>query len=74
MIEFADCQDIRKMAVIEEMDCPRCGAKDGIEVFERDSLTVGESICDQCGSTIPEGVPLQLYLEQIKQGDKETGR
>ena len=22
MIEFADCQDIRKMAVIEEMDCP----------------------------------------------------
>ena len=74
MIEFADCQDIRKMAVIEEMDWPRCGAKDGIEVFERDSLTVGESICDQCGYPIPEGVPLQLYLEQIKQGDKETGR
>lgn len=74
MIEFADCQDIRKMAVIEEMDCPRCGAKDGIEVFERDSLTVGESICDQCGYIIPEGVPLQLYLEQLKQGDKETGR
>ena len=21
-----------------------------------------------------QGVPLQLYLEQIKQGDKETGR
>ena len=27
MIAFADCQDIRKMAVIKEIDCPKCGAK-----------------------------------------------
>ena len=27
MIVFADCQDIRKMAVIKEIDCPKCGAK-----------------------------------------------
>ena len=79
MIEFADCQDIRKMAVIKEIDCPKCGAKGGIEVFERDSLTMGESICDQCGYTIPEGVALEAYLEQLqqefakKQGENVTG-
>lgn len=33
MIQFSDCQDIRKMAVIKEIDCPECGEKDGIEVL-----------------------------------------
>ena len=46
MIVFADCQDIRKMAVIKEIDCPKCGAKNGIEVFERDSQTIGDSVCE----------------------------
>lgn len=66
MIAFADCQDIRKMAVIKEINCPKCGAKDGIEVFERDSQTIGDSVCDQCGFTIPEGVTLELYLDELK--------
>ena len=67
MIAFADCQDVRKMAVIKEIDCPECGAKEGIEIFERDNRTLGESVCDQCGFTIPEGVALELYLEERKQ-------
>ena len=45
----------------------RCGAKDGIEVFERDGQTIGDSVCDQCGFTIPEGVVPELYLEEIEQ-------
>lgn len=61
MIAFADCQDIRKMAVIKEINCLKCGAKDGIEVFERDSQPIGDSVCDQCGFTIPEGVTLEFY-------------
>ena len=62
MIAFADCQDIRKMTVIKEIDCP----KDGIEVFERDGQTIGDSVCDQCGFTIPEGVVPELYLDELK--------
>ena len=45
--------------MIKEMACPECGAGDGIEVFERDGLTVGDSVCCQCGFTIPEGVGLE---------------
>ena len=55
------------MTVIKEIDCPKCGAKDGIEVFERDGQTIGDSVCDQCGFTIPEGVVPELYLEEIEQ-------
>ena len=67
MIAFADCQDIRKMTVIKEIDCPKCGAKDGIEVFERDGQTIGDSVLDQCGIIVPEGVVPELYLEEIEQ-------
>ena len=66
MIVFADCQDIRKMTVIKEIDCPKCGAIDGIVVFERDNQTIGDSACDQCGFTIPEGVVLESYLDDLK--------
>ena len=66
MIAFADCQDIRKMTVIKDIDCPRCGAKDGIEVFERAGQTIGDSVCAQCGFTIPEGVAPELYLKEIE--------
>ena len=66
MIAFADCQDIRKMTVIKDIDCPRCGAKDGIEVVERDGQTIGDSVCEQCGFTIPEGVAPELYLKEIE--------
>ena len=66
MIAFADCQDIRKMTVIKDIVCPRCGAKDGIEVFERDGQTIGDSVCEQCGFTIPEGVAPELYLKEIE--------
>ncbi|HIU76871.1 MAG TPA: hypothetical protein IAC62_13380 [Candidatus Pelethocola excrementipullorum] len=64
MISFAGCHDLRDMSIIKEIDCPRCGKKEGIEVIERDNQTVGESICDKCGYTIPEGVVLMNYLEQ----------
>ena len=58
---------VRKMAVFKEIDCPKCGAKESIEVIERDNLTTGDSICDQCGFTIPEGVVLERYLDELKQ-------
>ena len=54
------------MAVTKEIDCPGCGAKKGIEVFVRDNQTIGDSVCDQCGFTIPEGVVLELYLDELK--------
>lgn len=41
-------------------------SKDGIEVFERDNQTIGDSVCDQCGFTILEGVVLELYLNDLK--------
>ena len=55
------------MAVFKEIDCPKCGAKESIEVIERDNLTTGDSVCDQCGFTIPEGVVLERYLDELKQ-------
>ena len=69
MIAFADCQDVRKMTVIREINCPACGARDGIEVFERENQTVGDSVCDKCGYIIPEGVVLDLFLEDTVPGD-----
>lgn len=51
--------------MIKEMACPECGAGDGIEVFERDGLTVGDSVCSLCGFTIPEGVGLEDYLKNL---------
>ena len=67
MIAFADCQDIRKMTVIKEIDCPKCGAKNGIEVFERDGQTIGDSVCDQCGFRVAQAVVPELYLEEVEQ-------
>lgn len=64
MIQFADCQDVRKMAVIKDVDCPKCGAKESIEVFERNGLTVGDSSCEECGYTISEGVILENHLNK----------
>ena len=51
------------MTTIEEIDCPRCGGV--IEVFERDGLTVGDSVCEECGCVIPGDVHLSLYLEEV---------
>ena len=56
--------------MIKEMACPECGAGDGIEVFERDGLTVGDSVCCQCGFTIPEGVGLEDYLKNYRDNKK----
>ncbi len=53
------------MPVIKEIDCPKCGAKKGIEVIERENHTIGDSVCDRCGYAIPEGAVLELYLEQL---------
>lgn len=61
MTAFAACWDARNMTSIREIDCPECGEKDGIEVFERDGLTVGESRCRKCGYEIPEEVHLEEY-------------
>ena len=51
------------MTTIEEVDCPKCSGV--IEVFERDGLTVGDSVCEQCGFAIPGDVHLSLYLEEV---------
>lgn len=64
MISFAGCWDVRNMVGIHEVDCPRCGKKEGIEVFDRDSMTISDSGCSGCGYTIPEGVVLEKYLEE----------
>ena len=64
MIEFSDCQDIRKMTVIKEIDCPECGAKGSIEAFERDGKTIGDCVCEERGCTIPEGISLKNYLAE----------
>lgn len=56
--------------MIKEMACPECGAGDGIEVFERDGLTVGDSVCCQFGFTIPEGIGLEDYLKNYRDNKK----
>ncbi|MCI9546511.1 MAG: hypothetical protein HFH60_07495 [Lachnospiraceae bacterium] len=63
---FAGCIDARNMVSIYEEYCPRCKEECVIEVFERDGQTVGESSCDVCGFSIPEGVKLKEYMEGRK--------
>lgn len=65
MSVFADCQDARNMKTIREVECPSCHETDGIEIFEKDGLTVGESVCDFCGYIIPEGVNFEIYVEEV---------
>lgn len=60
---FADCQDERNKKTIMEIDCPKCQEEDALEVFIKDGVTVGESICTSCGYVIPEGVHLEQFLE-----------
>ena len=61
MISFAGCWDVRNMVGIHEVDCPRCGKKEGIEVFDRDSMTISDSVCSGCGYTITEEVVFEKY-------------
>lgn len=63
MSEFANCQDIRNMKKILEIDCPKCFEEGGIEVFLKDGETVGDSMCSACGYVIPEGTDLEELLE-----------
>ena len=65
MSVLAGCWDLRNMVGIHEIDCPRCGKKEGIEVFDRDNLTISDSVCSGCDYTVPEGVVLELYLKQF---------
>ena len=58
MSEFVNCQDVVNMVGILEVDCPKCGAKGGIELFQRDGRVAEDGICDQCGYVIPEGTML----------------
>ena len=64
MSVFADCQDVRNMKTIMEIECPKCHEEDGIEVFLKDGATVGESVCSTCGYVVPEGTPLETILEE----------
>ncbi len=57
-IKFADCQDIRNQKQILELDCPKCHEQDGIEVFVKDGMTIGDSECEACGYILPEGTEL----------------
>lgn len=59
MSVFAGCMDVRNMTTISEIDCPGCGVKDGIEVFTKDGLSVGESFCG-CGFCIAYESPLEI--------------
>lgn len=59
---FADCQDARNMTTIQEITCPKCQQPGGIEIFLKDGCTVGESICDNCGYKIPDGVNLKEFF------------
>lgn len=59
---FADCQDVRNMKTIVDVDCPKCHGKDAIEVFLKDGATVGDSRCEACGYVIPENVHLESIL------------
>lgn len=63
MSVFADCQDERNKKTIMEIDCPKCQEEEALEVFIKDGVTVGESICTSCGYVIPEGVHLEQFLE-----------
>lgn len=65
MSVFAGCMDARNMVSVYEVTCPRCREESAIEVFERDGQTVGESPCDVCGFSIPEGIKLREYLEKM---------
>lgn len=59
---FADCQDVRNMKSIIEIECPGCHRPGGIEVFAKDGYSVGDSVCDFCGYVLPEGVHVvELY-------------
>ena len=57
-IEFADCHDVRNQNQIMEIECPNCHEPDGIEIFLKDGITVGESECEACGYILPEGSTL----------------
>lgn len=74
MSVFADCQDVRNMKTIMEINCPGCQEEDGLEVFIKDGLTVGESVCSSCGYVIPEGVNLEQFLEKQEMAGKEGDR
>ncbi len=63
MSVFADCQDERNKKTIMEIDCPICQEEDALEVFIKDGVTIGESICTSCGYVIPEGVHLEQFLK-----------
>ena len=60
-IEFADCQDVRNQKQIMEIECPNCHELDGIEVFLKDEVTVGESECAVCGYILPEGSSVSIH-------------
>ena len=60
-IEFADCQDVRGQKQIMEIECPNCHEPDGIEIFLKDGLTVGESKCAVCGYVLPEGSSVPIH-------------
>lgn len=68
MSVFAGCIDARGMVSVYEATCPRCKEEGAIEVFERDGQTVGESRCDACGFSIPEGIKYREFLEQLAEG------
>ena len=64
---FADCQDARRMKTILEIDCPKCNAKEGIEVILQEGVVIGHSVCEDCGYVLPEGIHLAewKYREEI---------
>ena len=66
MSVLAGCWDLRNMVGIHEIDCPRCGKKEGIEVFDRDNLTISDSVCSGCGYTVQTDVAMWMRDELVE--------
>ncbi len=61
---LAGCHYAREMIEIEEIECPKCHKQDGMEMFVKDNITVGDSICDACGYTIDDGTRVGNKVKQ----------
>lgn len=57
MSTLLGCHDARNMTSIQEIACPSCGYD--IEVFVKDGVSVGDSVCEKCGYKVSEGSHLE---------------
>lgn len=58
---LSGCHNTRNMIHIKEIECPRCGSE--IELFIKDTFTVTDSKCDECGYTITDGTKTDYVFD-----------